>query len=151
MGREHAAGSRTREGLALDTPYGSECTVPSLGADQLLPPGNVPGSGGGTISAHSASPSSSLRSFWADSEWSEAYLDGRARTPEREGAHALGCLLYHLPPSTLPALWVSCVQLVGAPHPPLCAGCPRRCGDAQKNWLQNTDSGNRQEGRGGAG
>lgn len=46
----------------------------------------------------------------------------------------------------MPPTRLSCVQLVGARHSPLCAGCPGHFGDGQKSWLQNTDSGKRQDG-----
>lgn len=46
VGAEHSAGHWTREGLALDTGV-AQNAVPSLGVTQLLPPGNVPGTGWG--------------------------------------------------------------------------------------------------------
>lgn len=35
-------------------------------------------------------------------------------------------------------------------HPPPYAGCPRHCGDGQKNWLQSNDSGREMRGEEGA-
>ena len=116
--------------------------MPSLGAAQLPPPGNVPGRGGGT-----AFPSSSLRPSGLIPNrmrlpWGEAPNSGKGRIP-----HVLVCLLQGRGHFTLfPPTRLSCVQLVGACHPPLCAGCPGHFGDGHKSWLQNTDSGKRQDG-----
>lgn len=116
----------------------AQSIVPSLRATQLLPPGNVAGTGGNqVISTHTAFPSSGLRAFWADSKCDEAV--GSPRPLEREEA------LTFCPPSTFTPPCLGCY------HPPLYAGCPRHCGGGQKSWLQSRDSGERREGGEGAG
>lgn len=107
-----------------------------MGAAQLPPPGNVPGRGGGT-----AFPSSSLRPSGLIPNrmrlpWGEAPNSGKGRSP-RPRLSPSGEGAFHS---------LSCVQLVGARHSPLCAGCPGHFGDGQKSWLQNTDSGKRKDG-----
>lgn len=81
------------------------------------------GGGTGMISSHTAFPSSALRSFWSDSKMEQGFHGSRTQPLQRQGAHIPQCLICY--------------------HPPLYAGCPRRCGDGQKSWLQNTYSGER--------
>lgn len=73
VGTEHMAGRRTREGLALDTLYGPECSA-QPGSHPTAATRECPKYWWWAISAHTIFPSSSLRSFWADSKCNEASL-----------------------------------------------------------------------------
>lgn len=100
----------------------------------------------GTISAHTAFPSSSLRSFWADSKWNKAALGvgpnlwkGKESTPLAVSFRGED-ISPSFPRPPLPSPCWGCY------HPPLYVGCPRHCGDGHKSWQKNTDSRKRQEG-----